>query len=182
MSDQKTVLVTGANKGIGYEIVRQLLAKGFRVFLTARNAVGWQKSRQQPSGRRPISTNGYIGRSEHREWQRKRTVERKERLDVLINNAAIYPDENLDILTISRDQLVKTFQTNTFGPIRVTQAFLPFLKMSSRAADNQHLQRLRRNGWSLPHGSKLLPIEAGIKRRHNHVPSSASVRTASQSM
>ena len=36
-----------------------------------------------------------------------------------------------NILTISRDQLVKTFQTNTFGPIRVTQAFLPFLKMSS---------------------------------------------------
>ena len=52
-------------------------------------------------------------------------------LDVLINNAGIYPDENIDILTISREQLVETFQTNTFGPVKVTQAFLPFLKKSS---------------------------------------------------
>ena len=54
-------------------------------------------------------------------------------LDVLINNAAIYPDENFDILTISREQLVKTFQTNTFAPLAVTQAFLPFLKKSGAA-------------------------------------------------
>jgi NAD(P)-dependent dehydrogenase (short-subunit alcohol dehydrogenase family) len=63
----------------------------------------------------------------------KRYGELVNALDVLINNAAIYPDENVDILTISREQLVKTFQTNTFGPLKVTQAFLPFLKKSSNA-------------------------------------------------
>ena len=57
--------------------------------------------------------------------------ERNNELHVLINNAGIYPDENLDILTISREQLVRTFQTNSFGPVRVTQAFLPFLKKSN---------------------------------------------------
>jgi NAD(P)-dependent dehydrogenase (short-subunit alcohol dehydrogenase family) len=54
-------------------------------------------------------------------------------LDVLINNAGIYPDEGLSILTISRQQMVSTFQTNTFGPLEVTQAFLPYLKKSPAA-------------------------------------------------
>jgi NAD(P)-dependent dehydrogenase (short-subunit alcohol dehydrogenase family) len=54
-------------------------------------------------------------------------------LDVLINNAGIYPDEGSSILTISREQLVTTFQTNTFGPIIVVQAFLPLLRKSSAA-------------------------------------------------
>src|ERR1700722_5807795 len=132
MSDQKTALVTGANKGIGYEIVRQLHAKGLRVFLTARNAAAGRKAAtglhddvqflpmdvsDDASIENAARTFGELGGS----------------LDVLINNAAIYPDENFDILTISREQLERTFQTNTFGPLRVTQAFLPLLKKSSEA-------------------------------------------------
>lgn len=44
-------------------------------------------------------------------------------LNVLINNAGIYPDEGLSILTLPRAQLTRTFETNTFGPLEVTQAF-----------------------------------------------------------
>ena len=129
MSDQKTALVTGGNKGIGREIVRQLLGKGFRVFLTARNADAGKKAASSLQGdvhflQMDVSDDASI------EIAAKAFGERKEKLNVLVNNAAIYPDENLYILTISRDQLVKTFQTNTFGPIRVIQAFLPFLKPS----------------------------------------------------
>jgi NAD(P)-dependent dehydrogenase (short-subunit alcohol dehydrogenase family) len=55
------------------------------------------------------------------------------RLDVLINNAGIYPDEGMSILTISRGQMVATLQTNTLGALEIAQAFLPFLKKSSSA-------------------------------------------------
>ena len=129
MSDPKTALVTGANKGIGYEIVRQLLTKGFRVFLAARNTDAGKKAAGSLGGdvhflRMDISDDASI--------EKAATIygELSSTLDVLINNAAIYPDENLDILTISREQLVKTFQTNTFGSLKVTQAFLPFLRKS----------------------------------------------------
>lgn len=130
MSDQKTALVTGANKGIGYEIVRQLHAKGLRVFLTARNAAAGKKAAGKLDGDveflpMDVSDDTSI------ENAAKAYGEISGSLDVLINNAAIYPDENLDILTITREQLVKTFQTNTFGPLGVTQAFLPLLKKSS---------------------------------------------------
>lgn len=132
MSEPKTALVTGANKGIGHEIVRQLLAKGLRIFLTARDAEAGHKAVSGLQGdiqflqmdvsddasiENAASTYSTLGIA----------------LDVLINNAAIYPDKDLDILTISREQLVKTFQTNTFAPLAVTQAFLPFLKKSSAA-------------------------------------------------
>ena len=54
-------------------------------------------------------------------------------LDVLVNNAGIYPDEGLNIVTVPRNRMVETFQTNTFGPLEVTQAFLAYLKRSSAA-------------------------------------------------
>jgi NAD(P)-dependent dehydrogenase (short-subunit alcohol dehydrogenase family) len=132
MSNQKTALVTGANKGIGYEIVRQLAAKGLRVFLTARNAAAGKKATSSLHGdvqflQMDVSDDASI------EDAAKTYGELSATLDVLINNAAIYPDKNVDILTISRAQLVETFQTNTFGPLKVTQAFLPFLKKSSAA-------------------------------------------------
>src|ERR1700730_6906380 len=130
MSDQKTVLITGANKGIGYEIARQLLAKGLRVFLTARDAVAGEKAASSLRGDVQFLQMD-VSDDESIENAAKAYGERSDSLDVLINNAAIYPDQNFDILTIKREQLIKTFQANTFGPIRVTQAFLAFLKKSN---------------------------------------------------
>jgi NAD(P)-dependent dehydrogenase (short-subunit alcohol dehydrogenase family) len=130
MSEQKTALVTGANKGIGLEIVRKLLAEGLRVFLTARNAAAGKVAAGSLDGdvrflQMDVSDDASIQKGA------KTYGELSDSLDVLINNAGIYPDENFDILTISREQLVETFQTNTFGPVKVTQAFLPFLKKSN---------------------------------------------------
>ena len=49
-------------------------------------------------------------------------------LDVLVNNAGIYPDKGANILTIERQQMIGTLETNTLGPLEVTQAFLPYLR------------------------------------------------------
>jgi NAD(P)-dependent dehydrogenase (short-subunit alcohol dehydrogenase family) len=51
----------------------------------------------------------------------------------LINNAGIYPDEGVDILTISRELLAKTMNTNTWGAVRMVQACLPLLQKSTDA-------------------------------------------------
>jgi NAD(P)-dependent dehydrogenase (short-subunit alcohol dehydrogenase family) len=59
--------------------------------------------------------------------------ERHQKLDVLINNAGIYPDKGLTILTVSRDRLSDTFQTNTFGPVEVVQRFLAALRKAKGA-------------------------------------------------
>ena len=57
-------------------------------------------------------------------------------LDVLINNAASYTDQGLTVLTLPRDRLTQTFETNTFGPLEVTQAFLPYLRRAAARVIN----------------------------------------------
>lgn len=131
MSEQKTVLVTGSNKGIGLEIVRQLLAGGLRVFLAARNAAAGKETAGGLNGdvhllQMDVADDTSIQNAAKTYGQLANS------LDVLINNAGIYPDKGVDILTISREQLVETFQTNTFGPVKVVQEFLPYLKKSNK--------------------------------------------------
>ena len=133
MPESKIVLITGANKGIGFETARQLAKRGWHVVIGARKASAGQtaaKAIKQASGSASfldidVSNSESIGRAAA-EFQKQ-----FDHLDVLINNAGIYPDEGLTILTISRQQLTETFQTNTFGPVAVTQAFLPFLRKAS---------------------------------------------------
>src|SRR5208282_3415573 len=113
MSEQKTALVTGANKGVGFDIVRQLLAEGLRVFLIARNAAAGKEAASSLGGdvrflQMDVSDDASIQKGA------KTYCELGVFRDVLIKNSGIYPDENFDILTVSREQLFETFQTDTF--------------------------------------------------------------------
>jgi NAD(P)-dependent dehydrogenase (short-subunit alcohol dehydrogenase family) len=127
MRAKKIACVTGANKGIGFEIARQLLERDFYVALTARN---------RDAGERAVSQLGASACFLLLDVSDDVSIERTgkefgvnhDHLDVLVNNAGIYPDKGFNILTITREQLVATFQTNTFGPLRVVQAFLPYLR------------------------------------------------------
>jgi len=128
----KTVLITGANKGIGHEVARQLAAKGFHVFVGARNAKAGRKAADaitKQSGKATfleidVADNDSV-RSAAREF-----LNIEDHLDVLVNNAGIIVDGDNAILKISDDLFRKTLETNTTGALRVTRAFAPLLRKS----------------------------------------------------
>ena len=132
MRSRKLALVTGANRGIGFEIVRQLSKHDFRVVLAARNRNAGERAVSKLNRNVSFQT---LDVSDEASIQRaaKEFGNKHDHLDVLVNNAGIYPDEGADILTIRREQLTATFQTNTFGALQLVQAFLPYLRKAGTA-------------------------------------------------
>ena len=128
----KRALVTGGNRGIGFAIAQGLLAKGYEVIVTARSLDSAKQAAEKLEGTViPIKLDVSDDRSIDRAVE---TLNQSiERLDVLINNAGIYPDNSVNILTISRELLDSAMNTNTFGVIRMVQAFLPLLEKSQDA-------------------------------------------------
>jgi NAD(P)-dependent dehydrogenase (short-subunit alcohol dehydrogenase family) len=131
----KIVLITGANKGIGLETARQLSNRGCHVVIGVRNAKAGEAAMARLAKEKGKASLLELDVSNSKSVTCAATefANQFDRLDVLINNAGIYPDEGLTILTIPRQQLTETFQTNTFGPVEVTQAFLPYLRKAKGA-------------------------------------------------
>jgi NAD(P)-dependent dehydrogenase (short-subunit alcohol dehydrogenase family) len=129
----KTVLITGANRGIGFETARQLAGRGFHVVIGVRSEEQGQKSERELKGAGKVSLLVVDVSDSKSIAAAASKFGAIGPLDALINNAGIYPDEGLSMLTISRDRMVNTFQTNTFGALEMMQAFLPYLKKSPAA-------------------------------------------------
>ncbi len=131
----KRALVTGGNKGIGFAVCKGLVAAGFEVILAARSL---DKSKEAAS---QLQSTGSQVRSLELDVTNDDSIHRAaedlsreiSHLDVLVNNAGIYPDEGVNILTVSRDLLNLAMNTNAFGPIQVTQAFLSLLEKAPAA-------------------------------------------------
>lgn len=131
----KVALITGANKGIGFETARQLAQMGWAVLLGARRVSAGEEAVARLAKERlkvgvlpiDVSSTESIARAA------AEFGKRFNHLDVLLNNAGIYPDPGINVLTISRLQLAETFQTNTFGALAVAQAFLPYLRRARSA-------------------------------------------------
>jgi NAD(P)-dependent dehydrogenase (short-subunit alcohol dehydrogenase family) len=128
----KTALITGANKGIGHEVARQLAAKGFHVLVGARDPKAGRRAAEEIAKKCGKATFLEIDVADNdsvtnaaREFS---NVE--DHLDVLVNNAGIIVDGDNAILEISDDMLRKTLETNTLGALRVTRAFTPLLRKS----------------------------------------------------
>ena len=129
----KTVLITGANRGIGFETARQLAVRGFHVIIGARSEQAGHAAQRELEKAGKVSLLVLDVSDSKSIANAASKFAPVGQLDVLVNNAGINPDEGLSILTISREQVVSTFQTNTFGALEVTQAFLPYLKKSPDA-------------------------------------------------
>ncbi len=123
-------VITGSNRGIGFEFVKQLAARGEKVFATCRTPSDASDLNLLANKRKHAITVLPLDVTDDASIAaaRKEVGRRVDSVDVLINNAAIYPRlSNFDTLT--RDQLQSTLDTNTFGPMMVTQAFLDLLKV-----------------------------------------------------
>ena len=130
----KIALVTGANKGIGFEVVRQLAQNGFFVYIGSRNLESGLAAVEK------LKADGIdnieaiqldVTNQESVDNARKTIGKKTEILDVLVNNAGIsggFPQSALDA-TI--DQFQTVYETNVFGVVRVTKAFIDLLKKSS---------------------------------------------------
>jgi NAD(P)-dependent dehydrogenase (short-subunit alcohol dehydrogenase family) len=131
MRNQKTALVTGANKGIGFEVARQLARQNFRVFLGARNEKAGREAAQKLSGEgNVIFLQIDVADEKSIRAAAEELSRQSDRLDVLVNNAGILLDDDKSALTITRDIFETTLRTNTLGPWLVAQAFAPLLKKS----------------------------------------------------
>jgi NAD(P)-dependent dehydrogenase (short-subunit alcohol dehydrogenase family) len=128
----KTVLVTGANKGIGREVARQLAAKDFHVFVGARNAKAGRKSAEEiaKEGGKARFLELDVADIDSVTTAAREFSHIEDHLDVLVNNAGIIVDGDDAILEISDGLVRKTLETNTLGPLRVTRAFAPLLRKS----------------------------------------------------
>jgi NAD(P)-dependent dehydrogenase (short-subunit alcohol dehydrogenase family) len=128
-----TALVTGANKGIGLEVARQLGSMGFHVFLGARNCENGQKATQALRKTGAMATFVALDVSDPESIRNavRLVSAAADHLDVLVNNAGVILEGDSSIAQLTSETVTKTFQTNTLGPLLVTQAFLPLLSRSN---------------------------------------------------
>ncbi|MFI6656557.1 SDR family NAD(P)-dependent oxidoreductase [Streptomyces sp. NPDC050523] len=126
-----TTLITGANKGIGYETARRLVAAGHTVYVGARDAERGRRAAERLGARfvlLDVTDDATVDAA-------AKTVEADGGLDVLINNAGIETRVEGNAVptaeTVTADQMRNTFETNVFGVVRVLHAFLPLLRRSA---------------------------------------------------
>jgi NAD(P)-dependent dehydrogenase (short-subunit alcohol dehydrogenase family) len=132
MTTNKRALVTGGNRGIGLAIAQGLINRDYEVIITARSIESAQTAAEQ-LGEKAIPLELDVSDDNSIAQAIAILTQQIARLDVLINNAGVYPDKQVDSLTISRELLNTAMQTNTFGVIRMVQACLPLLEKSSDA-------------------------------------------------
>jgi NAD(P)-dependent dehydrogenase (short-subunit alcohol dehydrogenase family) len=130
MTKERIALVTGANKGIGFEVARQLADKNFRVLIGARNEKAGRAAAKKIGA---PSTFLKIDVSERASVQKAAAEVTKEvdHLDILVNNAGIIVDGDDAILRGTPEQFETTMRTNALGPLLVAQAFQSLLEKSS---------------------------------------------------
>ena len=126
-----TIVITGANKGLGEETARQLVAAGHTVYVGARDEARGRAAADE-LGARLVHLDVTDDASVAAAYTQ---IEADGGLDVLINNAGIEPRLAANAIPAAADETADsmraTFETNVFGLVRVTHAFLPLLQKSA---------------------------------------------------
>lgn len=126
----RVALVTGANRGIGFEVTRQLTRRGFTVVLGSRDVQKGQRAaaRLAEEGLSVLPRRLDVSDEESVEDLAARMVDDPGRLDVLVNNAAIHYETWQRALGADLDIVREALETNTFGAWRTCEAFVPLMR------------------------------------------------------
>ncbi len=130
----KTALITGSQKGIGFETARQLGRKGFHVIISGRNKEKLEKSLKtlMEEGIEASMLEMDVSDDYSVTTAAEALAKQISKLDVLINNAAILMREDEKVMQQGNEVLLQTVNTNSYGPLRVSRAFVPLMQDSSR--------------------------------------------------
>ncbi|MET8835483.1 SDR family NAD(P)-dependent oxidoreductase [Micromonospora sp. NPDC004540] len=126
-----TTLITGANKGLGFETARRLVAAGHTVWIGSRDAERGRRAAERLGARfvpLDVTDDASVAAA-------VRAVEAGGGLDVLVNNAGIEgrtaDNGVVGAAEVTAEEMRTLFETNVFGPVRVMHAFLPLLRRST---------------------------------------------------
>jgi NAD(P)-dependent dehydrogenase (short-subunit alcohol dehydrogenase family) len=126
-----TTLITGANKGLGYETARQLMAAGHTVYMGARDAELGRRAAERLGARfvqLDVTDDASVAAA-------AKAIEADGGLDVLVNNAGIEGRTPGNVVIGAADEtaghMQALFDTNVFGMVRMLHAFLPLLRRSA---------------------------------------------------
>ena len=123
----RIALITGANKGIGFEVARQLADHGFRVVVGARRRDAGRQAAAELAGGQAQFLEIDIANPASITRAAKQLAALVDHLDVLVNTAGILEDGKATAPDVDAGVVRRAFETNTLGPLLVTQAMLPLL-------------------------------------------------------
>jgi NAD(P)-dependent dehydrogenase (short-subunit alcohol dehydrogenase family) len=129
----RIALVTGANRGLGFETCRQLAQCGFHVILTSRD------NRQGEEAASLLHDEGLgityhqldVTRLDHVEKIHEFIVNEYGQLDVLVNNAGVNQEPEPNVLEASIESFEQTLAVNFYGPLHLTRAFIPMMQVNN---------------------------------------------------
>lgn len=177
---EKNVLVSGGNRGLGFEACRQLAEAGFKVWLGARNEEKGKEAafRLQEEGLDVQFIFLDAAQPDKMDAVRDKILEEDGRIDVLINNAGIFPDKKSSILDIDTVTFEEIQLVNYFGPYFLMSSLMPVMLENnygrivnvaaemgvSRAMDAPMAGAYKASKYSL---NALTRLFAGAARRKN---------------
>lgn len=134
-TDKKVALITGANRGIGFETARQLGQKGLTVVVAARTLKSAEEtaSKLKTEGIEAFPLKLDVTNPEDRQAAAKTIGDRFGKLDVLVNNAGVGAQDGMfaaKTINTTEEELQTVFGTNVFAVIALTRSLLPLLKKS----------------------------------------------------
>lgn len=132
MTDKKIALITGANKGLGFETARRLANQNVKVLIGARDETRGREAAENLQKENLDAEFISIDVTDEKtlEAAAKYVEETYGKLDILVNNAGIAVEYGVEPAEVGLEIIRKTFDTNFFGVIAVTRAFLPLIKKS----------------------------------------------------